>query len=97
MRENAACDALPQTGETRSDVYQRITDALVRAAEPGHPSLDEALGPHQTQRRKSPCPLRHNGKAYRGINVLMLWLHGMERGCSAPIWMTFKQAIDLGA
>ena len=27
----------------------------------------------------------------------MLWLTAVERGYSAPIWMTFKQALDLGA
>jgi antirestriction protein ArdC len=27
----------------------------------------------------------------------MLWATAMERGYSAPIWMTFKQAQELGA
>jgi antirestriction protein ArdC len=27
----------------------------------------------------------------------MLWMEAMERGYSAPIWMTFKQALELGA
>ncbi len=42
-------------------------------------------------------PLRHNGQPYSGINILMLWASAMERGYSAPIWMTFRQARDLGA
>jgi antirestriction protein ArdC len=42
-------------------------------------------------------PLRSNGKPYSGINVLMLWATAMERGYSAPIWMTYKQAQELGA
>lgn len=42
-------------------------------------------------------PLRSNGKPYSGINVIMLWATAMERGYSAPIWMTFKQAKELGA
>jgi len=40
--------------------------------------------------------LRGNGVPYQGINVLMLWGAAMERGYAAPIWMTFKQAIELG-
>lgn len=42
-------------------------------------------------------PLRFNGEGYSGINVLTLWASSMERGFAAPIWMTFKQALELGA
>jgi antirestriction protein ArdC len=41
-------------------------------------------------------PLRGNGIPYQGINILMLWGAAMEKGYSAPIWMTFKQALALG-
>lgn len=39
---------------------------------------------------------RINGTPYNGINVLMLWASAVERGFAAPIWMTFKQAQELG-
>jgi antirestriction protein ArdC len=85
----------PQT-ETRSDVYQRITDALVQQLEQGtRPWMKPWSAEHLAGRITR--PLRHNGKPYRGINVLMLWLTAVERGYSAPIWMTFRQALDLGA
>ena len=42
-------------------------------------------------------PLRHNGQAYSGINVLMLWASAVEQGFSAPTWMTFQQALELKA
>jgi antirestriction protein ArdC len=42
-------------------------------------------------------PLRHNGVAYRGVNVLALWMQAMAKGYAAPVWMTFKQALALGA
>ena len=42
-------------------------------------------------------PLRHNGQPYSGINILMLWASAMEQGYAAPIWMTFKQALELDA
>ena len=41
-------------------------------------------------------PLRHNGLPYSGVNVLMLWLEAEANEYSAPIWMTFKQAQELG-
>jgi antirestriction protein ArdC len=42
-------------------------------------------------------PLRHNGVAYRGVNVLALWMQAMAKGYAAPIWIAFKQALDLGS
>jgi len=37
-----------------------------------------------------------NGTPYNGIIVLMLWASAVERGFAAQIWMTFKQAKELG-
>jgi antirestriction protein ArdC len=42
-------------------------------------------------------PLRHNGVPYSGINVLMLWSVSVAEGFAAPVWMTFKQALELNA
>ena len=41
-------------------------------------------------------PMRANMIPYQGINVLILWSAAVERGFSASIWMTFKQAAALG-
>jgi len=30
-------------------------------------------------------PQRHNGQAYSGINILMLWTSAVERGFPAPV------------
>lgn len=38
---------------------------------------------------------RVTGEAYRGINVLMLWLEAAETGYVSPFWMTYKQASEL--
>jgi len=42
-------------------------------------------------------PLRANGIPYQGINVLVLWGDAVVKGYSAPIWMTFRQALELNA
>lgn len=39
----------------------------------------------------------HNLQPYNGINVLMLWSAAVERDYNAPIWMTYRQATELGA
>ena len=35
-------------------------------------------------------------RAYSGANVLLLWSRAQESGYSAPLWLTFKQALELG-
>ncbi len=45
----------------------------------------------------SPGRCAANGIPYQGINVLMLWSAAIEKGYAAPIWMTFKQALELKA
>jgi antirestriction protein ArdC len=79
----------------RRDVYQDITDRIVRELENGvRPWLQPWSADHMDGRVI--LPLRHNGVAYRGVNVLALWMQAMAKGYAAPVWMTFKQALDLG-
>lgn len=59
----------PRTAQTepRSDVYQRITDALVQQLEQGtRPWMKPWNAEHLAG--KITRPLRHNGAPYRGIN-----------------------------
>jgi antirestriction protein ArdC len=80
----------------RQDVYQGITDRIVAELKKGvRPWLKPWHVEHAAGRITR--PLRANGIAYQGINVLMLWEAALSSGYAAPIWMTFKQAIDLGA
>lgn len=79
----------------KPDIYTRITGQIVAALESGvkpwtQPWNAEHAAGHVSR------PLRYNGQPYSGINVLTLWASAMERHYSAPIWMTFKQAIELG-
>src|SRR5262249_15594742 len=41
-------------------------------------------------------PLRHNAVPYRGINVVLLWLAAFQQHFTCPLWMTYKQAAELG-
>ena len=42
-------------------------------------------------------PRRATGETYRGVNILILWSAAMERGYISPYWLTFNQAVKLGA
>lgn len=80
----------------RTDVYQRITGQIVAELEKGvRPWLKPWNAEHAAGRITR--PLRHNGVPYQGINVVMLWAAAVAQGFAAPIWITFKQAQQLGA
>jgi antirestriction protein ArdC len=79
----------------RADVYERITNQIVSELEQGvRPWLKPWNAEHAAGRITR--PLRAGGIPYRGINVLMLWSEAAAKGYAAPIWMTFKQALELG-
>lgn len=80
----------------RADVYQRVTDQIVAELERGvRPWLKPWNAEHAAGRITR--PLRGNLVPYQGINIIMLWSEAMAKGFTAPIWMTFKQALELGA
>lgn len=79
----------------KTDVYARITDKIVADLEKGvRPWFKPWNAEHAAGRITR--PLRANGQPYNGINVINLWSEAMVRGYAAPIWMTFKQAKELG-
>jgi antirestriction protein ArdC len=81
--------------DTRTDIYTRITnriiDDLEQGVRPWHRpwNAEHAAG-------KITRPLRHNGIPYKGINVIMLWSASVVKGYDCPLWLTFKQAQELG-
>ena len=80
----------------KTDLYQKVTDGIVASLEQGvRPWMKPWNAEHAAGRITR--PLRANGIAYQGINVLVLWGEAMPKGYSAPIWMTFRQALELNA
>jgi antirestriction protein ArdC len=80
----------------RKDVYTRVTERIINDLEQGvRPWMKPWNAEHAAGRITR--PLRHNGTPYRGMNVLLLWGEAVSKGYAAPIWMTYKQAQELGA
>jgi len=77
--------------QTNTDVYAQITNAIAAAIEEG------------AQRYEMPwhtlsTPVNAiSHKAYRGVNVLMLWAAAKQRGYSAHEWATYRQWQEAGA
>ncbi|MGA2814039.1 MAG: zincin-like metallopeptidase domain-containing protein [Candidatus Acidiferrum sp.] len=80
----------------RQDIYTRVTSQIIADLESG---VRTWMKPWKTATTAGPImrPLRHNGMPYSGINILMLWAASVTQGFSAPVWMTFRQALELGA
>jgi antirestriction protein ArdC len=80
----------------KADIYEKITGRIVAELEQGVIPWHKPWNAEHAAGRIT-RPLRHNGQAYQGINVVMLWSEAVSKGYAAPIWMTFKQAQELGA
>ena len=76
-----------------SDLYQTVTDKIVAALEAGTAPW---IRPWSTGDSGLPV----NGstqRPYQGINVVLLTLEGMLRGFERNSWLTYRQALALGA
>ena len=73
------------------DVYEEVTNQIIAA-------LEQGVKPWECpwQRNAAALPLRVTGESYRGINHILLNLKAWAQGYRNPVWMTFKQAKDLG-
>lgn len=80
----------------RADIYARITDRIIADLEKG---VRPWIQPWSAANAKGRItrPLRHSGEPYTGMNTLLLWSEGIARGFVSPMWMTFRQALQLNA
>ena len=84
-----------KTEAHRIDIYTRITDRIVEDLEQGVRPWIKPWSAANTSGRIA-RPVRHNGLPYSGMNVLLLWSEQVSRGYTSSMWMTFKQALELG-
>lgn len=77
--------------KTKADIYTRVTDRIIEQLEKG---VSPWVKPWSAEKqgRNVLTPLRANGKAYRGINILLLWDAAIEQDFTSNIWITYKQA-----
>ena len=79
----------------RIDVYRRVTDQIVAELEAGvRPWMQPWNAVHAAGYVSR--PLRFNAVPYRGINVVLLWMSALRRHFTSPLWMTYRQAAELG-
>lgn len=85
--------AMAETEAKRLDLYQRVTDEIVKGIEAGAGTF---IMPWHGIARGMPRNA-WSGNAYRGINTFVLWAAQRNRGYRSFHWATFRQWRDLGA
>jgi len=80
---------------SRPDLYARVTNAILADLENGVRPWTRPWSAEHLAGRIS-RPLRSTGEPYSGVNVILLWVESVSRGYSAPMWITFRQALALG-
>lgn len=81
--------------DSKQDLYSRVTNGIIADLENGvRPWIKPWSAEHLAGRITR--PLRSTGEPYSGINVVLLWAEAVACGYTAPIWITFRQALALG-
>jgi antirestriction protein ArdC len=85
-----------RAGGDRASLYDDITSKIIAELEAGRVPWVQPWG---TAAAKAPLAMPANaatGRAYSGINVLILWGAVIEHGFLVQSWLTFRQALSLG-
>ncbi len=74
----------------KADIYEKVTEAIIN-------QLNAGIIPWQKPWRLSEMPMNMISKrGYSGINIWYLMAQAELRGYKSNLWLTFKQAQDLG-
>ncbi|WP_233443098.1 ArdC family protein [Bradyrhizobium brasilense] len=87
-------EIMTKSARDRFDVHQDITSRIVQAIEAGAGTF--VLPWHQGASTKTPVNATTQ-RAYRGVNVLSLWITAQALGYRSHQWATFKQWQSSGA
>src|SRR5690606_11041517 len=89
-------DRSARAGSRRASLYDEITNKIIAELEAGRVPWVQPWG---TSAAKAPLGLPKNastGRAYSGINILILWGAVIQHGFPGQGWLTYRQAAGLG-
>lgn len=81
----------------RLDIHQHITDQIVAAMEAGAGAGDWQMPWHRSGHAITRPKNIASGNAYRGINILSLWVAAEAQDYAHGLWGTYKQWQEQGA
>lgn len=82
-------------GASRTDLYGHVTQRIVAELEAGRVPWVQPWGTSGGADAALPRNAL-TGRAYSGINILILWGAVIEHGWPAQGWLTFRQALNAG-
>lgn len=86
---------MPKQDQPKRNIHAEVTSQIIAAieADPGKPTLPWRRGGGALH-----LPVNAvTGNAYRGINVVNLWVTAEVRGFRSPVWGTYRQWAERGA
>ena len=89
-------DRTPRSGSDRTNLYDEITGKIIAELEAGQLPWVQPWG---SSAARAPLCLPKNastGRAYSGINILILWGAVIQHGFPGQGWLTYRQAAALG-
>jgi antirestriction protein ArdC len=89
--------ARARAGRDRTSLYQEITEKIIAELEAGRVPWVQPWGTAAAKVSVSMPKNAATQRRYSGINVLILWAAVIERGFAGQSWLTFRQALRLGA
>lgn len=78
----------------KSDIQNEIVEKIVKALETAQ--ANNWKMPWQPSENNGGLPVNAVGKAYRGINIMILWSAQLENGYSSNQWFGYNAAKELG-
>jgi antirestriction protein ArdC len=85
--------------ESRTDIYQRVTDRIVAAIEAGLAEGKAGMPWHRKSHGGTATGLPMNAASkisYRGVNAPVLWATANAAGYGTGLWATYKQWGEMG-
>lgn len=79
-----------ETNFVRKDVHQQVTDSIIKQLEEGIVPWKQCWKTNQSALFQLPRNAV-TGKAYRGINIVLLWSTANEKQFASQEWASFKQ------
>ena len=84
----------PAPESSRADVRDQLTAKIIELLERG--GLEAMKRWRKTAANLGRPMNAMTAKPYQGGNVIFLWMASMDAGYASPLWLTFKQAKEMG-
>lgn len=83
-------------GAEKPSLYDEVTARVVAELEAGRAPWVQPWGTPNTKAALGLPVNALTGRAYSGVNILILWHHVARAGFATQTWLTYRQAQDMG-